>query len=60
MQRIDAARDLVLGAGGANDVAGAGSTRVIELVNLHEKLREQVAETLSELDGLLEKLDDEQ
>lgn len=53
--RIDAAR----GAGANADAkAGNGSARVIELVNVHEKLREQVAESLRELDDLLAKLED--
>jgi hypothetical protein len=57
MERIDAARELSAAAGAK---AGGSSARVVELVNAHEKLREQVAETIRELDGLLIKLDDEQ
>ena len=55
MARIDAARDAV---GSGETRAGGGSARVIELVNMHEKLREQVAESLSELDDLLAQLED--
>jgi flagellin-like hook-associated protein FlgL len=55
--RIDAARE---GAAAGSAKAGAGSARVIGLVNAHEKLREQVAESLRELDDLLAKLEDEQ
>lgn len=59
MQRIDAARDAALGVGNADAAGASGSARVIELVNVHEKLREQVAETLRELDGILTKLEDQ-
>ncbi|PKP61610.1 MAG: hypothetical protein CVT87_07205 [Alphaproteobacteria bacterium HGW-Alphaproteobacteria-9] len=55
MQRIDAAREAGAKSGAA---AGAGSARVIELVNSHEKLREHVAESLRELDYLLGKLEE--
>jgi hypothetical protein len=58
MARIDAAR-----GGGSGGVSGgelrgnAGSAKVVELVNVHERLREQVAESLRELDDLLEQLE---
>lgn len=55
LQRIEAARDAVGDAGGK---AAGGSARVIGLVNTHEKLREQVAETLRELDDVLAKLEE--
>lgn len=55
MQRINSAREAALVDGGQQ---AAGSKRVIELVNRHEKLREQVAESLSELDDLLGKLEE--
>ena len=35
----------------------AGSARVMALVNSHEKLREEVADTLGELDALIEELE---
>ncbi len=57
MARIDTARDT---AAAATAKAAGGSARVVGLVNAHEKLREQVAESLRELDDLLTKLDDEQ
>lgn len=38
------------------DVAG-GPSRVLALVNAHEKLREEVAETLRDLDALIEDLE---
>lgn len=55
MQRIEAVRDT---AGGGGLKAANGSARVIGLVNTHEKLREQVAETLRELDDVLAKLEE--
>ena len=55
MQRIETVRDNPPG-GGAK--AGAASARVVELVNSHVKLREQVSESLRELDDLLAKLED--
>lgn len=57
MARINAARD---SAGLSEPKAGGGSARVIGLVNAHEKLREQVAESLRELDEVLAKLEDAQ
>lgn len=35
----------------------ASSARIMTLVNDHEKLREEIAETLSDLDALIEELD---
>jgi hypothetical protein len=55
MGRIDAAREA---AAGAESRPGGASARVVELVNVHEKLREQVAESLRELDHLLAQLED--
>ncbi|MCM0001122.1 MAG: hypothetical protein NBV68_17265 [Erythrobacter sp.] len=55
MARIETARDK-LGDGEAK--AGGSSARVVELVNVHEKLREQVAESLRELDDLLAALEE--
>lgn len=55
LARMDALRETT--APGDNK-AGGGSSRVVELVNVHEKLREQVAESLRELDDLLTKLED--
>jgi len=55
MARIDAAREAGLGADGKGT---GGSAKVVELVNAHEKLREQVAESLRELDDLLAQLED--
>lgn len=55
MQRIEAVKDSP--AHSSAKPAG-GSPSVIGLVNSHEKLREQVAETLRELDDVLAKLED--
>lgn len=54
MSRIDAAR---ASGAGAEPRPGGGSAKVVELVNVHERLREQVAESLRELDELLEQLE---
>ncbi|UAB77014.1 hypothetical protein INR77_09180 [Erythrobacter sp. SCSIO 43205] len=64
MARIDAARlDINASAKLSEETAaskeGAGSARVMALVNAHEKLREEVADTLSELDTLIEELEGE-
>lgn len=55
MARIDAARE---GLAGGDGKAAGSSARVVELVNVHEKLREQVAESLRELDDLLAALEE--
>ncbi|MEP3421082.1 MAG: hypothetical protein ABJN35_05065 [Erythrobacter sp.] len=53
MARIDAARPEGTGDKGDN----AGSARTIALINAHEKLREEVADTIGELDSLIEELE---
>lgn len=55
MTRIEVAR---ASAASADAKANGGSARVVELVNMHERLREQVAESLRELDHLLTELED--
>jgi len=55
MTRIEAACE---GLGESEGKAGGSSARVVELVNVHEKLREQVAESLRELDELLATLEE--
>lgn len=57
MARINAVRETAVVG---ETKAAAGSARVVELVNAHEKLREQVADSLRELDAMLAKLEDEQ
>ena len=64
MDRINAARrDLAAAEQTPAETApasdGAGSARVMALVNAHEKLREEVADTLGELDTLIEELEGE-
>jgi len=55
MERIAAAREAALAV---DQQQAVGSARVVELVNAHEKLREQVAESLRELDDLISKLEE--
>jgi hypothetical protein len=55
MERIDAVRET---AASAEAKAAGSSAKVVELVNAHEKLREQVAESLRELDDILAKLEE--
>lgn len=64
MARIDEARlDLKSSAQGTDDTdkpsEAGGSARVMALVNAHEKLREEVADTLGELDTVIEELEGE-
>ncbi|MFU7528983.1 hypothetical protein [Qipengyuania sp. ASV99] len=62
LARIDAARlqNLAAKPEPANSetvsAEGPGSARVMALVNAHEKLREEVADTIGELDALIEEL----
>jgi hypothetical protein len=56
LERIEAARAQRLAAGVH---PASGSVRVVELINRYEKLREQVAESLRELDILIGRLEDE-
>lgn len=62
MARIEAARaaaadksDTRSSASDYND--NAGSAKVMALVNVHEKLREEVADTIRELDSVIEELE---
>lgn len=55
MARIETACEII---GGSDRTAVSSPARVIELVNVHEKLREQVAESLRELDDLLARLEE--
>lgn len=60
MTRIEAAlaRIAAARASDAPQTGTAASARVVELVNTHEKLREEVAETLRDLDALIGQLED--
>lgn len=53
MERITLARD----SQPEKPADPAASARVMALVNSHEKLREEVADTLGELDALIEELE---
>ena len=53
LARIAAARPAASGKSGD----GAGSARIMKLVNNHEKLREEVAEVLGELDVVIDELE---
>ncbi len=60
LARLDAAMTRIAKAradqaGKSNDPAN--SARVMALVNNHEKLREEVADTIGQLDALLEELE---
>lgn len=62
LARIEAARAKLIEDHGelaarAGAPAGASSGRVMALVNSHEKLREEVADTLRDLDALIEELE---
>ncbi len=54
LARIAAAQDT---ARPSPPVSPSGSARVIGLVNTHERLREEVADTLRDLDALIEQLE---
>ncbi len=56
MARIDAARAQDASSKSENS-ENSGSARVMTLVNAHEKLREEVADTIGELDILIEELE---
>jgi hypothetical protein len=60
MTRIEAALARIAAARGPDtpQTGAAASARVVELVNTHEKLREEVAETLRDLDALIGQLED--
>ena len=64
MARINAAMDRIETAHAAfakeqsQKGDGQNSARVMSLVNAHEKLREEVADTIGELDALIEELEE--
>ncbi|MCK0128552.1 hypothetical protein [Erythrobacter sp. F6033] len=64
MERIEAAMERIAKARAANPQSSdtssgdsGGSAKVMALVNAHEKLREEVADTMRELDTLIEDLE---
>ena len=58
MTRVEAARDSVAtgGSTASPEHDGANSTRVMALINNHERLREEVADTIRDLDTLIDEL----
>ncbi|MEM7700987.1 MAG: hypothetical protein AAF251_03525 [Pseudomonadota bacterium] len=59
LSRMDTAHQSALASAADKDSEGnaQGSARVMELVNTHEKLREEVADTLRDLDSLIGELE---
>ena len=61
MERIDTARAEIASAPPSSHSTDAGETggsaRVMALVNAHEKLREEVADTIGQIDTLIEELE---
>lgn len=57
LARIETALERIAAARPGPADSPAASARVIELVNTHEKLREEVAETLRDLDSLIDQLE---
>ena len=58
VSRIAAAREDVVAASAPSAAKDTASTaRVMELVHRHAKLREEVAETLTDLDAIIEDLE---
>ena len=56
MERIAAARQTIAAPTGQQQANA--SARVVELVNTHERLREQVADALRDLDALIGQLEE--
>ncbi|MEP3051220.1 MAG: hypothetical protein ABJP48_08960 [Erythrobacter sp.] len=56
LARIDAAR--VANASNKDSGENANPERVMTLINSHEKLREEVADTLRDLDSVIAELDE--
>ena len=57
LTRIEAALARISAAQGAAGAAQPAPAKVVELINTHERLREEVAETLRDLDALLEEIE---
>ena len=58
LARMDTAHKSALAAASRDDSSDAGgSARVMELVNAHEKLREEVADSMRDLDTLIGELE---
>lgn len=56
MERIDTARAQI-NTKSSEPADNQSSARVMALINEHEKLREEVADTIGELDALIEELE---
>lgn len=56
LARIDGAR--LVAARPAGNEGAAASARVVELINSHERLREEVAEALRDLDALIGQIEE--
>lgn len=57
LTRIEAALARISAAQTAEGAAQTAPAKVVELINTHERLREEVAETLRDLDALLEEIE---
>lgn len=61
MERIESAREAVGSAPGpsaqANPADAGNTAKLMSLINAHEQLREEVAETIGEIDTLIESLE---
>ena len=60
LARLDAALARIAAARGKSSeksTDGAASARIMKLVNNHEKLREEVADALGDLDALIDELE---
>lgn len=57
LSRIEAALARIAAAQAAAGAAQPAPAKVVELINTHERLREEVAETLRDLDALLEEIE---
>lgn len=57
LTRIEAALARISAAQAAGGAAHPAPAKVVELINTHERLREDVAETLRDLDALIEEIE---
>ena len=57
LSRIEAALARIAAVPAPVAPAAEAPAKVVELINTHEKLREEVAETLRELDALIEEIE---
>ncbi|MBD2842017.1 hypothetical protein [Erythrobacter rubeus] len=57
LQRIASARSAISESSGNRGSGDGTNVKILALVNAHEKLREEVAETVSELDAVIADLE---